>query len=75
MFYCLHFKTIIKWSLMRGILTPAPPDSQGRIGDRGRKTGKSNLAAGELIRYAAKLSSHAQLGELNDLEFSTYRPS
>jgi hypothetical protein len=41
----------------------ATPDSQGQIGDRGRKTGKNNLAAGalrklrivKLIRWAAEV--------------------
>ena len=32
------------------LLTPAPPDSQGRTGDRRRKIGKNNLAAGALYR-------------------------
>ena len=32
------------------LVTPAPPDNQGQTGDGGRKTGKNNLAAGELIR-------------------------
>jgi len=48
---CDGIKENKQFNIIYRQLTPAPPDSQGRTGDRGRKTGKSKLAAGELIRY------------------------